>query len=104
MSTETKELKIPFTLSILASGVTGATYEILPRLARETKSQDELDAFGIHMMDTIGDRYKIPTCGSVMWVIYKEYCKKDLEKFMKCVDTTNKQVVIREWLLDNYPG
>ena len=102
MSDQKIELKIPGELIILAAGVAGAIYEILPRLVKETNSQEDLNTFGRNMMDVIGDRYMIPTCGSVMWVMYKTYCKKDLQKFLKCVDTLEKQVEMREWLLKNY--
>jgi hypothetical protein len=96
------KLEIPVQLSILASGVPGCVFEIIPRLTSELKSQKELHTFSENLMDTIGDHYTIPTCGSVMWFMYKNYCGKDLKKFTECIDTKDKQKIMMNWLLKNY--
>jgi hypothetical protein len=98
------ELKIPIDLTILEAGVTGVRYEIFPYLLKEVKTQKELDDFGINMMDVIGDRYMTPICGSVMWVIYKIMCKKDIKVFLECANTKEKQEIVKQWALDNFKG
>ena len=99
---EQTTLKIPFSLAILEGGVAGVRYEIFPHLLKEVKSQKELDTLGENMMNVIGDRYQIPICGSVMWVIYKKYCEKDIRKFIECANTKEKQVQVMEWVIENY--
>ena len=96
------QLTVPGGLSILASGVPGSIFEIIPRLTSELKSQEELNKFSMNLMDTIGDRYMMPICGSVMWFIYKDYCGKDLKKFVECIDTKEKQKIMIDWLFKNY--
>lgn len=96
------ELKTPARLTILAAGVPGCVYEIIPRLTSELKSQEELDTFAINLMDTIGDHYMIPDCGSVTWVMYKNYSEKDLKKFVECIDTKEKQKSMIDCLHINY--
>ena len=95
-------LNIPTEIILMGNNVAGVIYEIVPRLTKEIKSQIILDTFGINMMDTIGDYYTSPICGSVMWLIYKNYCGKNLEKFIECVDTEEKQHKMRMWIMDNY--
>lgn len=48
------------------------------------------------MMDVIGDRYMMPICGSVMWVIYKIMCKKDIKVFLECANTKEKQEIVKQ--------
>jgi hypothetical protein len=98
MSSHQYKLEVPLSLDVLEGGVAGVRYEIIPLLMKEIRSQEEFDSFGENMMDVIGDRYKIPMCGSAMWVIYKTYCKKDVRTFIECANTKEKQKVVMEWL------
>lgn len=96
-----KELKIPFSLQLLEGGIPGVRFEIFPLLLKKAKNQEELNKFGIDMMPVVGNT-PAPGCGSMMWVIYKDYCKKDLSKFMECVNTKEKQEELNDWLFSNF--
>ena len=97
-----EKIKIPIALHLLESGIAGVRYEIFPFLLSEVKTQQELNDFGENMMDVIGDSYKMPICGSVMWVIYKIMCKKNIKVFLECANTKEKQEVVKQWVLDNF--
>jgi hypothetical protein len=84
--------------------VTCVVIEIIPRLLQKIKRQEELDEFGKNIIDTIGDIYLQPIRGYVLWFIYKRFCLKDIEKFIECVNTKQKQLRIRKWLLENFKG
>ena len=90
------KLQIPKSLMLLSSGVQGCIYEILPRLVDETNSQENLYTFANNMVNTLkGIEY--PN-GSLMWMLYKDYCNKDLVEFMRCIDTKKKQEDMNSWL------
>ena len=97
------ELRIPFSLKIVGS-VAGVQFEVFPKLLEYATTQEELDKFGENMMDTVGDRYLIPMCGSAMWTVYKRYCNQDIKTFIECANTPEKIGVIQEWLLINFKG
>ena len=95
------KLEIPFSLSIIGTRITEVRFEIFPLLLKNLKSQIEIDLFGDNMVDVIY-RYTRSNCESLLWVIYNNYCKKDIPTFLKCVNTKEKQILVKDWLTSNY--
>ena len=98
------EIKLPLSLLSLEGGVTGVRYEIFPLLLKKVNTQQELNTFGENMMDVISNRYDLTLSGSVLWIIYKKYCEKDIKVFLKCANTLKKQTILISWLFDNFKG
>lgn len=96
-------INMPLSFFMLGAGVAGVKFEIIPFLLKEVKTQQELDLFVNNMMDIIGDIYSMPLCGSALWVIYKYYCNKDIQKFLKCANTKEKLNTVQEWLIKYLP-
>ena len=97
------KFELPFALQILESGIAGVRYEIIPLVLKTVKTQEELDMFAKNMMDCL-DRYKMPTCGSAMWVLYKHYCEKDINTLLVCANTEKKRREIFYWMIKNFKG
>ena len=85
---ELMQPEIPFGLEIVGSGVTGVVTEIFPQL-RERFTADELDTIAENTMSCIGDYWRMPQCGSALWVLYKRVCDKDLDKLAKALMPEN---------------
>jgi hypothetical protein len=93
-------MDVPRSLIILSGGVAGIVTEVFRGLVEHFKTQEEFDKFGGNMMDTIGDYFLVPATGSVMWVLYKRMCNRDLSAFVACVEEANRNDTLR-WLRDN---
>ena len=79
---------LPFGLRIIGSGVMGCETELLSSLEARFTS-DELSVISENAMGCIGDHWRIPECGSAMWILYKRVCGKDLDKFAEAVKPEN---------------
>ena len=75
---------IPFSLSIVGAGNTGVENELFPQL-REKFTADELGTIAENVMSCIGDYWRMPTCGSALWVLYKRVCDRDLDKLAEAL-------------------
>ena len=96
-----KKITLPISLIVLSSGIAGGNYEIFPLLLKNIKSQQELITFGDNMMDLIGHTYLVTNTGSMMWLIYKHFCKKDIYIFIECANTIEKRNELKKWLINN---
>lgn len=92
---------IPLSLRIIGNCVYGVVFELFPLLLSNCLTQHQLDIFGSDMMDLIGDRYDTAISGSVLWVLYKYMCEKNINAFLNCVSTIEKQMQARDWLREN---
>ena len=80
--------RIPFGLEIIGAGVAGNVYELFPKLLAFYTDED-LKIIGENAMWCIGDYYLTPSCGSALWVVYKEVGGKDLKKFAEALTPEN---------------
>jgi hypothetical protein len=80
---------IPFSLQLLESGTAGVKYEIFPMLLASSYSFQELTDFGENMIKLFGNTYSSSMTGSVLWVIYKNLCEKDIKMFVESVNPDN---------------
>ena len=86
--TEEKKGVLPFGLRIIGIGVMGCETELFSSLEARFTSE-ELSVISENAMGCIGDHWRIPECGSAMWVLYKRVCGKDLDKFAEAVKPEN---------------
>jgi hypothetical protein len=87
-------------LDILSGGISGVIYEIIPQIERiYTIEQKEIIAN--NLMDLVGDKYLIPDCGIIIWIIYKKIFKKNIYLFIDGINTFEKQEECRNFA-DNY--
>jgi hypothetical protein len=95
------EIVIPFILQIFEGNI-GIILEIFPKLLTEIKSQEEIDSFALNIVDIFPDQCDLYTGSCIIWIIYEQYCNKDIRTFINIYSTKEKTTMLRKWIVNKF--
>ena len=82
-----EDKKIPYSLYNIGYHINGCINEIFPQLLILNITQKKLDDFADNLIHFLQSHYPTQMFGSILWIIYKEVCNKNINILVNNMST-----------------